>query len=144
MKHTDLILRATTRGVPAICRNGEVRWPSRPHYVLPRKASSAIFSSAVWHQIARNLGLSARELEIVRGTFDDQTEASIANSLQIAASTVHTHVERLHYKLAVADRAQLILRVFQEFLSFTACPREARFNSVAIPGPCRRKWRHLR
>jgi hypothetical protein len=35
---------------------------------------------------------------------------------------VHTYIERLHRKLAVADRAELILRVMFEFLALTAAP----------------------
>ena len=87
-----------------------------------RRAGSTIFASEVWKHIARNLELSVRELQIVRGTFDDQTESAIAADLQIAPSTVHTHVERLHHKLAVTDRAQLLLRIMQEYLALTATP----------------------
>ena len=78
-----------------------------------------MFSTVAWERIARTLKLSARESQIVRGTFDDQTESAIAACLQIAPSTVHTHVRRLHRKLAVNDRAQLILRVMQEYLTLT-------------------------
>jgi hypothetical protein len=35
---------------------------------------------------------------------------------------VHTHVERLHRKLAVIDRVELILRVINEFLKLTTAP----------------------
>jgi DNA-binding NarL/FixJ family response regulator len=96
------------------------------HANLPRDhkdvAGSAMFSADAWTQIARSLGLSGRELEIVRGTFDDKTEMEIAADLHISPSTIHTHVERLHHKLAIADRAQLLLRVMQEFIVLTAMP----------------------
>jgi DNA-binding CsgD family transcriptional regulator len=81
-----------------------------------------MFAPAVWNEIALNLGLSARELQIVRGTFDDQTESVIATNLRIALSTVHTHMERLHRKLGVPDRAQLILRVVQKYMALTVSP----------------------
>jgi hypothetical protein len=35
---------------------------------------------------------------------------------------IHTHIERLHHKLAVADRVELVLRVTAEFLTLTAAP----------------------
>jgi DNA-binding NarL/FixJ family response regulator len=87
-----------------------------------RAAGSSIFSTEAWTQIGRSLGLSGRELQIVRGTFDDKTELEIAADLHISPSTIHTHVERLHHKLAITDRAQLLLRVTQEFLALTATP----------------------
>jgi DNA-binding NarL/FixJ family response regulator len=93
---------------------------------LPRNykdiAGSAMFSADAWTQIARRLALSGRELQIVRGTFDDRTEMEIAADLHISPSTIHTHVERLHHKLAITDRAQLLLRVMQEFIALTAAP----------------------
>jgi len=85
-------------------------------------AGSSMFSPEAWKQIGRSLGLSGRQLQIVRGTFDDKTELAIAADLRISPSTVHTHVERLHHKLAITDRAQLLLRVTQEFFALTATP----------------------
>lgn len=81
-----------------------------------------MFSSLAWATLGINLKLSGRELQIVRGTFDDRTELEMAIALNIAPSTIHTHVERLHHKLKVTDRAQLLLRVMQEFLALTARP----------------------
>lgn len=83
---------------------------------------SAMFTEQAWAEIARSLALSARELQIVRGVFDDRTEFSIAADLNISSHTVHTHIERLHHKLGVADRAELILCVMNEFLALTAAP----------------------
>lgn len=83
---------------------------------------SAIFSEQAWAEIARSLGLSPRELQIVRGVFDDRTESAIAADLGMSPHTVHTHIERLYYKLAVADRVELILRVMDKFLALTAAP----------------------
>lgn len=85
-------------------------------------AGSSMFSPDAWKQIGRSLGLSGRQLQIVRGTFDDKTELAMAADLRISPSTVHTHVERLHHKLAITDRAQLLLRVTREFLALTATP----------------------
>jgi DNA-binding CsgD family transcriptional regulator len=77
-------------------------------------AGSVIFSKNDWREIARLLNLSKRQLEMVRAVFDDQTEFAIATSLGISQHTVHTHFERLHRKLAVTNRVQLVLRIMAE------------------------------
>ena len=87
-----------------------------------RIGGSSMFSGEAWVEIAHSLGLSGRELQIVRGTFDDKTEIAMAADLHISPSTVHTHVERLHHKLRIANRVQLLLRVMQEFLFLTGSP----------------------
>ena len=81
-----------------------------------------MFSEQAWVEIARSLELSPRELQIVRGFFDDRTEFAIAADLGISPHTVHTHIERLHHKFGVANRVELILRVTNEFLALTAAP----------------------
>jgi DNA-binding NarL/FixJ family response regulator len=90
--------------------------------VQMRPVGSAMFSEHAWEEIARSLKLSGRELQIVRGIFDDDTDLGIAQRLGISLSTVHTHVERLHRKLAVMDRPQLLLCVMQEFVTLTVSP----------------------
>ena len=89
-----------------------------------RSVGSRLLSHAAWAAVARSLSLSGRELEIVRGVFDDQIEFAIAADLHISPRTVHSHVERLHRKLAITNRAQLVVRVVQEFLALTASPHE--------------------
>jgi ATP/maltotriose-dependent transcriptional regulator MalT len=79
-----------------------------------------MFSAQVWEQIARSLGLSGRELQVVRGVFDDRIESAIATELGISPHTVHTHFDRLHRKLGVATRTGLVLRVTREFLALSA------------------------
>jgi len=81
--------------------------------------SSVLLSERAWRLVSRSLGLSVRELQIVRGTFDGRTEAAIGADLGISAHTVHTHVERLHRKLQVPDRVGLVLRIMDEFLRLT-------------------------
>lgn len=81
-----------------------------------------MFSEQAWAEIARSLELSPRELQIVRGVFDNRIELAIATDLGISPHTVHSHTERLHHKLGVADRLELILRVTNEFLALTEAP----------------------
>jgi len=78
-----------------------------------------MFSEEAWNAIGQSLNFSGRELQIVRAIFDDRTEFAIASELNISPHTVHTHVERLHHKLRVTDRVQLVLRVMDEFLNLT-------------------------
>lgn len=81
-----------------------------------------VFKQRAWAAIVRSLNLSQREQQLVRGVFEDHTDHSIASGLGISRHTVHTHFERLHAKLKVTNRAQLILRVLDEFLTLTASP----------------------
>jgi DNA-binding CsgD family transcriptional regulator len=81
-----------------------------------------LFNRQAWAAITRSLNLSVREEQLMRGVFNDHTDAAIAAALGISSHTVHTHFERLHHKLGVASRAQLVLRVVREFLDLTASP----------------------
>ena len=102
------------------------RPPSKPAPSLtsrePPHLGSALFSGPAWDELGRSLRLTKRELQIVRGIFDDRTEFAIAADLGISPHTVHTQVERLRHKLAVVDRVALVLQVVEEFLRLTAAP----------------------
>jgi DNA-binding NarL/FixJ family response regulator len=108
--------------VRRLINHREVRLFSPNHQAQMRPIGSAIFSELAWEEVARSLNLSGRQLQIVRGIFDDEKDFAIAHRLGISLSTVHTHIERLHHKLAITDRPQLLLRVMQEFLTLTASP----------------------
>jgi len=84
--------------------------------------SVEFLSPEAWAAVALSLHLSPRELEIVRGVFNDDTEHAIADRLQSSPHTVHTHLSRLHHKLHVRTRAQIVLRVFREYLRLTLSP----------------------
>jgi DNA-binding CsgD family transcriptional regulator len=66
------------------------------------------FARLPWSLLREVLHLTPRELEIVQQLFESQTEREIASRLGIAVRTVHTHLERVHRKLAVQSRAQLL------------------------------------
>lgn len=106
----------------AVVNHRKVHLVPLNHRVQMRPVGSAMFSEHAWEAIARSLMLSGRERQIVRGIFDDDTDWGIAQGLGISLSTVHTHVERLHRKLAITNRPQLLLRVMQEFLTLTVSP----------------------
>ena len=83
-------------------------------------SGSGIFAERTWAGIADSLHLSGRELQIVRGVFDNRTELAIAADLSISPHTVHSHFRRLHQKLGVVNRVELVLRVVNQF--FTSSP----------------------
>jgi DNA-binding NarL/FixJ family response regulator len=85
-------------------------------------SGATMFSDQAWREIARRLRLSGQELRIVRGVFDGRKESAIAMDLGISPHTVHTHFERLHHKLGVADRVELVLRIMEEFLQLEGPP----------------------
>jgi DNA-binding NarL/FixJ family response regulator len=84
-----------------------------------------------WQEIRRGLKLSAREMQIVQGIFDDKLEYSIAAELGISVNTVHTELRRLRRKLRAADRVTLVLRVMEEFL------RQTTSDKTTLPAICR-------
>ena len=87
-----------------------------------RASGSVMFSEQAWTEIAHSLKLSKRELQILHGVFDGCTEFAIASELRISPHTVHSHIERLHNKLAVTDRVELVLVIITEFLRLTLAP----------------------
>lgn len=88
----------------------------------PATLGSAIFSRQAWDDVARNLRVSRRELQLLRGMFDGLTESAIAAELRISVRTVRTHMERLHRKLNVTHQVALVLRVMVEFLNLAGAP----------------------
>jgi len=81
------------------------------------RVARSLLSEDQWRSIAGSLHLSGRELQITQFVFDDKKEGAIARELGISSHTVHTHLERLYKKLAIASRCELIVRVFAEYLA---------------------------
>lgn len=78
---------------------------------------SSHLSDDQWRLIGMALGLSPRHLQIVRCIFDGLDEAAIGRELDISCCTVHAYMDRLHKKLRVRSRCDLIVRVFLAYLS---------------------------
>ena len=83
---------------------------------------SSYLSKGQWHAVAKRLRLSERQLQIVQAIINGLDEELIGASLDVSASTVHTHIMRLHSKFGVHDRTSLVVRVFVAHL---VCEREA-------------------
>lgn len=83
---------------------------------------SSMLSEVAWRAIADSLGLSQRQIEILRGVFDGRKETAIADDLGISSHTVHTHMERIYHKLDINGRLELVQFIIAEFLRLTADP----------------------
>ena len=73
---------------------------------------SALISDGRWRDAAKRLGLSARELDVVRCIFDGCSEKEIAARLHLGLGTTHSYVERLRLKLDATNKAAVVASVF--------------------------------
>jgi DNA-binding CsgD family transcriptional regulator len=118
-EHRDSSARRLKRKPLAVRGDGR---PAGPGGKPAITNGAKVFKERAWAAIVRSLNLSKREPQLMGGVFGDCTDSSIASALGISRHTLHTHFERLHAKLKVTDRAQLILRVLDEFLTLAASP----------------------
>ena len=79
----------------------------------------SLFPLGAWPLLGSALRLSGREMQIVRGVFEDRKELSIAHELGISPHTVNTYFQRLYAKLRVSSRPQLIVKVMAQYLSMS-------------------------
>jgi len=90
-------------------------FPSPPE-ARPEPSGSSLLATGTWPSLAEALRLSPRELQVVKGVFEDHKEESIAADLGISPHTVSTYLQRIYAKLRVGSRPQLIVRVIAEYL----------------------------
>ncbi len=100
-----------------------------------KRLGAAILGHHAWSEIAKALGITARETQIIQAVFDNLTEKEIAERLKISPHTVHMHMNRLFNKLTVRSRTELVLRIVEELVTLTLsetavlpplCPRHHR------------------
>jgi DNA-binding CsgD family transcriptional regulator len=82
----------------------------------------AFLTAEAWQALATHLRLSPRELEIIRGVWQDQKECAIAKSLNMSPHTLRTHMARAYVKLGVGNRVELMLVLIDTFLGLTIQP----------------------
>lgn len=66
-----------------------------------------------WTEVAKQLSLSSQQLRIVELILHDCQDKQIAEELNIAVSTLRSHLERIHHRLGSSGRTGLILHVFK-------------------------------
>jgi len=64
-----------------------------------------------WQEVRAALGLSERELEVVREIVSGSKLERIASELELALGTVKTYAARVREKLGVHDHGELLLAV---------------------------------
>lgn len=92
--------------------------PAQPGQVMRREAGVShsggerdVLSTGEWQLVDTELGLTARESEIVELVLADLKESAMGAELGISPHTVHTHLERVYRKVGVRGRVQLVVRV---------------------------------
>jgi DNA-binding NarL/FixJ family response regulator len=83
-------------------------------------SGAGMLSERAWAAIAESYRLSPREMQIIRGIFDNHTEHGIAAALGISKHTIHTYLTRIFRKLDATTRTQVVLRVMEQFLALTS------------------------
>jgi DNA-binding CsgD family transcriptional regulator len=101
----------------------------------PLPTGATLLSDQQWVETAIALHLSRREIEAVRGFFDEQTEHALATDLAIAPRTLHTHLERLYHKLGAHTRVGVVLRVVERVLHRAALASVRSGASWCSPPP---------
>lgn len=71
-----------------------------------------LVSEQEWSLLRKDLGLSARQAEIVHHILRANSDKQIARELGISLPTVRTHMARLFRKFDLNDRMELLLYVF--------------------------------
>lgn len=98
--------------------DSNVRMATRSRAV-PHEANSFI-GPIVWARMSARLKLSSRESQIAFLVLTDVSENTIADRLSISKHTVHSHIERLYRKLAIRSRSQLVVKLFETYVSLHA------------------------
>jgi DNA-binding NarL/FixJ family response regulator len=108
------IARPARAAQPPLVRDGRPRLGVVPRGVAARLtvSSTQFADDGDWQRVGTQLGVTPRELVVLRSLFDGDSEKEIAARLSISPATVHTHLERLHRKFCVQNRAQLLRTTF--------------------------------
>jgi DNA-binding CsgD family transcriptional regulator len=86
-------------------KNGHGQSPFVPGWVLP-------LPDKVWGRMARDLGLTRRETQVIRCVLDNLDIDDIATRCAISPRTVRAHLEHTYRKLGLRHRSDLILLMF--------------------------------
>lgn len=95
---------------------GAIEAVARGETVLPAELHGGLVEQIRARRSDRRPGLSEREIEILRAVADGSSAAEIAASLNLAESTVKTHLTRIYDKLGVSERAAAVAQAIRSGL----------------------------
>ena len=72
-----------------------------------------LVSDTQWSGLELQFKLTKRELEVCQRMFDGMTRQETASLMGIKTRTVRHYMERIHDKMRVSNRVQLVLRIIQ-------------------------------
>ncbi len=70
-----------------------------------------------WTEVAARLRVPKRELAVLQLLFRGLSEKQIATEMALSPLTVHTYLRRLHIRLDVRTRTELLLVLFDQFMA---------------------------
>ena len=79
----------------------------------------SLLDSVQWPFVGEYLGLSSRELELVRLILAGKKMFAIAVEMGLALGTVKTYSQRIHRKLGVSDQRELTLAIVSAHFELT-------------------------
>ena len=85
----------------------------------PPDNGHTLLDSVHWPRVGEHLGLSSRELELVRHILAGKKMVAIAADMGLALGTVKTYSQRIHRKLRVSDQRELTLAIVSAHLELT-------------------------
>jgi DNA-binding NarL/FixJ family response regulator len=101
-------VRAVARGQVLLQASSAAQLLSGLHAQQP-----PVYGNAQPSSEAENLGLTARELEVVQLIAQGHSNAEIATTLFVSNATVKTHINHIFSRLGARDRAQVIVKARQ-------------------------------
>ncbi len=92
--------------------------------------SESMFTDDEWKQIATELGLTPRQLDIVRLVIEGQGDKEIGLALDISQKTVEGHLRRVYARLGLQGARELMARVLTSYFT-----RHRRKESIPMESP---------
>ncbi len=76
-------------------------------------ANHAIFSAAEWSRLAREFGLTGREISVAKAMIDEKSDAQIAGQLGVTEADVTIHRSDVLQKTVAGSSVTLLLSLFK-------------------------------
>jgi len=97
------------------------------------KPQFAMVGPGQWKAVAATLGLTSGELDVLQAIFRGDGEKQAAVELDIARRALHARLERIHKRLGVHSRTELILKVLGA-IDFASEAEAAHTRAAQEPG----------